>query len=77
MSFIPLKVLLRCADALYDARMERNLTQEQAAELLDISVRWYQKLESGRSVPNFQLTYKITEKFGINLIQIAEEVELK
>ena len=27
-------------------RKEQHLTQEQAAEILNISVRWYQKLES-------------------------------
>ena len=43
MSLIPL-----VADRLRALRLRHELTQEEAAELMDLSLRFYQVLESGR-----------------------------
>jgi transcriptional regulator with XRE-family HTH domain len=43
MSLIPL-----VADRLRALRLRHGLTQEEAAELMDLSLRFYQVLESGR-----------------------------
>ena len=42
---------LNFARAIYYARKERGLTQQQVAEALSISVNWLKKLEKGRALP--------------------------
>ena len=63
------------ASALYAARIKYNLTQENAAEIFDISTRWYQKIESGKSEPNLDLICKIAKKFDLNFADFAEGEE--
>lgn len=47
------------------SRHEKKLTQEQVAEKVNISVRWFQCIESGRRLPSAELMLKI-----INLLEI-------
>lgn len=56
-------------------RREKNLTQEQAAELLDISARWLQKIESGKSKPGFDLICSLAKEFDINFAEFIETDE--
>lgn len=59
--------LVAFSESLRKSRQKNHLTQEQVAELLDVSARWYQEIESGRSAPNFILTCKIVKYFKIDL----------
>lgn len=61
------------ATALYHARREKHLTQEETAELLDVSTRWFQKIENAHSEPNLELTCKIVKEFGIRLEDCLED----
>lgn len=56
-------------------RKDRNLTQEQAAELFDISARWYQKVESGQSKPGFDLICDLAAEFKIDFAQFPDKKE--
>jgi transcriptional regulator with XRE-family HTH domain len=42
-------------------RKERDLTQEQFAEKLHISLNYLGKIETAKKVPNLRLLYKIAE----------------
>lgn len=55
-------------------RKMRHLTQEQTAEKLGISTRWYQKIETGHSEPNLELTCKIAREFDINFSLFYDEI---
>ena len=68
-----MKVRHNFATALYHARTEKKLTQEETAELLDISTRWFQKIENGYSEPNLELTCKIVKEFGLELEKCVED----
>ena len=46
-------------DELYYARKKMGLTQEQVAEAVDISVRWYQYVESGERDPGVRLAIRL------------------
>lgn len=50
----------------YYARKDLGLTQEQTAEALGISVRWYQDIENGKHIPSGDLTLKIMAFYGID-----------
>ncbi len=67
----------KLASALYKARHEHNLTQEQIAELCDISVRWYQKIEKGESPPNLTLICLLVKHLNIDLAKIADREAYK
>lgn len=49
-----------------EARKKQGLTQEQAAELLDVCPRWIQKIESGEKLPGRDLLLKIIKLFSID-----------
>ena len=43
----------------YQTRNEKDLTQAEVAENVDISTRWYQVIESGRKLPSAKTALKI------------------
>ena len=51
---------------MYYMRKEMQRTQEQAAEGLNISTRWYQEIENGKVLPSARLTLRIVAYFGID-----------
>lgn len=63
----------KLSQLLRDKRYERNITQEQAAELLDVSTRWYQKMESGESLPGFKTVCKMAKELQINFAEFADD----
>lgn len=60
------------AREIYYARTEKNLTQAQAAEMLSISVRWFQKIEKGEVLPSSELTIKIVATLEIDGKRLKE-----
>ena len=44
---------------LKELRLSRNLTQEQLAELIDVSIRTYRNYESGKTMPRIATIKKI------------------
>lgn len=56
----------RFSSQVLHARLARKLTQERAAELLGISVRWYKQIEKGEVLPSAELALKIMAEFEIN-----------
>jgi DNA-binding XRE family transcriptional regulator len=52
--------------ATYHARKRMKITQEQAAEYLGISKRWYQIIEKGEALPSSNLVLKIIALFEID-----------
>ena len=44
---------------IYQTRNEKDLTQAEVAENVDISTRWYQVIESGRKLPSAKTALKI------------------
>ena len=58
---------------IYVSRKTLGLTQEKAAELLGISLRWYQKIENGKVLPSSELVLRIIAYFGIDGTKLREE----
>ena len=46
-----MKMAYKFASALLKARTELGYTQSEVAEAVSVSIRWYQKIESGRRFP--------------------------
>ena len=68
------KALHIFAGILCAARNERGMTQQQVADFICRSKRWYQKLEAGTSKPNWQDTILLAALFDLDIQAFAEEV---
>ena len=56
-------------------RKERELTQEEAAERLAVSAKWYQRVESGKAKPGFDLLCDLASYFDIDFSQFPDREE--
>ena len=61
-----LNLLQRVAHNLKAYRKQRGLSQEQLAEGVGFSTRYYQRLESGRWSPNILTLYKVSKQLKID-----------
>ena len=52
------------SNKLKELRMERNLTQEQMAELIEVHPRTYKRYENGETTPSIQTLRKIVIALG-------------
>ena len=58
---------------IYYSRKAMGITQEKAAEELDISTRWYQDIENGKHLCSVELALKIIAFFGIDGKSLRDE----
>ena len=58
--------------AVFNSRKEKGFTQEQAAEKLGISKRWFQKIEKGEKLPSPALLLKIIAVLEIDVRSISQ-----
>ena len=61
------------AEKLRDLRVERGLTQKQAAELARVSHQTLRDLESGKRPPYMPTLTKIARGYGVPLEELVEE----
>ena len=62
---------------LYHARKARGLTQEQVAEAVGITPRWYQKIEKGAGRPSTTVAFRLLSLLNVDIREIGEVVGLK
>ncbi|WP_295579785.1 helix-turn-helix transcriptional regulator [uncultured Oscillibacter sp.] len=56
------------------ARNQRGMTQQEAADFIRRSKRWYQRIEAGTSRPNWQDALLLAALFQLDTAAFAEEV---
>jgi len=71
-----MSIISRFSKQIYYSRKEMGLTQEQTAEALNISVRWFQDIENGKHLPSAELTLKIVAFLGIDGKKLRKEQAL-
>ncbi len=71
-----MSIISKFSKQIYYSRKEKDLTQEQAAEALGISTRWYQDIENGKHLPSAELTLKIIAFFGIDGKSLRENEDV-
>ena len=57
------------------ARLGRNMTQDELAHLLGITVRTYQYIEYGQRKPSYEVILKLQEIFGSSIDTLLADVE--
>jgi transcriptional regulator with XRE-family HTH domain len=60
----------RFGQHLREIRLERGMTQERFAELLDISVDFLSLIERGRNAPSFETLDKIAKRLRISVVDL-------
>jgi len=65
--------LEKLSQTLRTRRRERKLTQEQVAELLEVSARWYRQVERGKSKPGFSLVCELARVFQIDFADFSDK----
>ena len=68
-----MSIISKFSQQIYYSRKAMGLTQEQAAEALNISTRWFQDIENGKHLPSAVLTLKIVAFFGIDGKKLRKE----
>lgn len=64
----------RFAALLFEYRSKNDLTQRDVADLCGISLRHYQELEIGRSVPQLPTAIRIATALNLSLDSLKDEV---
>ncbi len=59
-----------------NARKRLKYTQQEVAEAISVSVRWYQKIESGKKLPGTIVTMRLILFLNIDIENFREEVGL-
>lgn len=70
-----MSVITCFSSMLFKSRLAQQLTQLQAAERCDISLRHYQNLELGTTNPKLTSAVRIASKMNFSLDSLKEEEE--
>lgn len=62
-----MSIKVKFSKALYDYRKENGFSQKVFSEICDVSLRHYQELENGRSLPSLKTALRISKVIGLNL----------
>lgn len=64
------------SDEIYHSQMRMGLTQQQVAEAVSVSVRWYQHLEKGTYLPGAVVMLRLILFLGIDVEVFRESLDL-
>lgn len=65
------------AFVLRQLRLERNLSQEKLAELIDSHQVYISEIEQGKKLPSLTVLNNIAKAFNLPLSQLVQEIEDK
>ncbi len=68
-----MSILYRFSEEIQRSRIKLGMTQEQTAEALSISTRWFQYIEAGKRIPGSLLTLRIIALLEINGKDLKEK----
>ncbi|QGG57888.1 helix-turn-helix transcriptional regulator [Paenibacillus sp. B01] len=57
---------------LSEARNRKNIVQEDISHMIDVSLRYYQRLESGKSIPSIKIALRICKILEVSPFEIDE-----
>ena len=57
------------------ARLSRNMTQDELAHILGITVRTYQYIEHGQRKPSYDVILKLQELFNSDISNLLSETD--
>ena len=67
-----MKMAYKFASVLLKARTELGYTQGEVVEAVSVSIRWYQKIESGRRFPGSVVLVRLVLFLNIDLEELRD-----
>jgi transcriptional regulator with XRE-family HTH domain len=64
---------IRVGKQLRHVRRVKDTTQEQLAELIDVSVGWVSRIERGTRLPNLKLLFRIAKALRVSVRELLPE----
>lgn len=71
-----MKMKSKFASVALQARKELGYTQQEVAKAISVSVRWYQKVESGARLPSTLTAFRIVLFLHLDVEEFREGVAL-
>lgn len=71
-----MKLQMKLSQSLLNSRNRLGYTQDEVANAVSISVRWYQKIESGKRLPGTMVFIRLAVLLEIDLKDYREVVDL-
>lgn len=71
-----MKLQMKISQSLLNSRNRLGYTQNEVADAVSISVRWYQKIESGKRLPGTRVFIRLAVLLEIDLKDYREVVGL-
>lgn len=66
-----MKYVYKLPERLYELRKKNNLSQQQVADIIDKSLKSYQRYERGESDPLFDTVIQLADYYGVSLNYMA------
>lgn len=66
----------RLAAAIKETRIASNMSQEEFAEMLDVSSTHFKHMESGHRKPSVDILFRIARKTGMSIDRILYDKEI-
>ena len=66
----------KLAETLLQARKQRGWSQEEVAEAVYISTRWYQNIEKGKSIPSGLVLLRLFSLLNIEISTFCQVIDL-
>lgn len=64
------------ANMILDARLDKGLTQNEVAEAISVSTRWYQMLEAGEKLPGSLTLLRLIFFLELDIKKLEKELGL-
>ena len=74
---MPQKKNLAFGPVLRNLRLERNWTQSELGEKLDVTPQHVSMMESSRKFPSLEMLFKVADALGVSLTSIVAAMEAR
>ena len=71
-----MRIHKKFSEVLFRAREKQGLTQNQVAEAVSISLRWYQRLERGDKLPGTIVMLRLILLLHIDVEELRDELDI-
>lgn len=72
---MPQNISMSLGKKLKQARLNKNLSQDFMAEMLDVSQKTYSNFENNKTIPNFSQIEEISKILDISILDFLEDTE--
>ena len=72
-----MEINMAVAQAIKEKRIEKHLSQEKLADMIDSHQVYISEIEKGKKIPSIMILYNIAKSFGMTLTEFIGIIEDK